>query len=157
MIEGRPKQVLTLGYARDSLIVQKGYNSRAWTSYIECINALGKRLDPLIIFKGKSVQQRWFSIALEDLSGWQFTATKKGWMEEEIAIKWLTRVFIPQTTPSDLNEWRLLVIDGHHTHTTIDFMWECFKNNIYIIFLPGHTSLFPTSPYAHHDARTFSR
>ena len=61
-------------------------------------------------------------------------------MEEKIAIEWLRRVFIPQTAPSDPNEWRLLVIDGHHTHTTIDFMWKCFSNKIYIVFLPAHSS-----------------
>lgn len=57
MMEGRSEDVLALGYSNNSPIAQLDYNSRAWTSYIECVNALGKRLDPLIIFKGKSVQQ----------------------------------------------------------------------------------------------------
>jgi hypothetical protein len=56
---------------------------------MECISALGKLLPPLVIFKGFSVQQQWFPIAIEDYSGWKFTATKKGWMEERIAIEWL--------------------------------------------------------------------
>jgi hypothetical protein len=43
-------------------------------------------------------------------------------MEELIAIHWLRKVFLPSTAPEDPSEWRLLVIDGHHTHTTIDFM-----------------------------------
>ena len=94
-MKGRLADVLTLGYSNNSPISQLDYNSRAWTSYIECINALGRRLDPLIIFKGKSVQQQWFPIALEDFEGWQFIATKKGWMEEKLAIEWLRRVFIP--------------------------------------------------------------
>jgi hypothetical protein len=41
-----------------------------------------------------------------------------------------------------LREWRLLVIGGHHTHTTVDFMWECFLNKIYILFLPAHSTHF---------------
>jgi hypothetical protein len=57
LMEGYSESVLTLGYSHNSLISQLDYNSRAWTSYIEYINALGLRLDPLIIFKGKSVQQ----------------------------------------------------------------------------------------------------
>jgi hypothetical protein len=61
-------------------------------------------------------------------------------MEEPIAIHWLQKVFIPLTAPEDPSEWRLLVIDGHHTHTTVDFMWECFSNKVYIVFLPAHTS-----------------
>jgi 4-hydroxybenzoate polyprenyltransferase len=62
---------------------------------IECISATGRHLIPLIIFKGLSIQQQWFRIALKDFDGWQFTATKKGWMEEPIAIHWLRKVFLP--------------------------------------------------------------
>lgn len=36
-------------------------SSRTWASFIECISATGKVLDPLIIFKGASVQDQWFS------------------------------------------------------------------------------------------------
>lgn len=61
-------------------------------------------------------------------------------MEERIAIEWLRRVFIPLTAPKDSQQWRLLVIDGHYTHTTLDFMWECFLNKVYIVFLPAHNS-----------------
>jgi 4-hydroxybenzoate polyprenyltransferase len=140
LMEGRSENALTIGYSDDSPLLQKDYNSRAWTSFMECVSATGRALLPLIIFMGKSIQQQWFPIALEDHDGWQFTATKKGWMEERIAIEWVRRVFIPQTAPTDPSEWRLLIIDGHHTHTTIDFMWECFSNRVYIVFLPAHTS-----------------
>ena len=78
----------------------------------------GQVSDPLIIFKGLSIQQQWIPIAIE----------------------WLREVFLPLTAPSDPSEWRLLVIDGHHTHTTVDFMWECFSNKVYIVFLPAGTS-----------------
>lgn len=35
---------------------------------------------------------------------------------------------------------RLLIVDGHGSHTNTDFMWECYQRNIYTIFLPAHTS-----------------
>jgi 4-hydroxybenzoate polyprenyltransferase len=139
LMEGKSEKALTIGYSDGSELLQKDFNSRAWTSFLECISATGKSLIPLIIFKGLSIQQQWFPIALEDHDGWQFMATKKGWMEEPIAIHWLQRVFLPQTAPEDPSEWRLLVIDGHHTYTTVDFMWECFLNKVYIVFLPAHT------------------
>jgi hypothetical protein len=65
--------------------------------------------------------------------------TKKGWMEEPIAIHWLRRVFLPQTALEDPSEWRLLVIDGYYIYTMVDFMWECFLNKVYIVFLPAYT------------------
>jgi hypothetical protein len=42
IIEGRLKDILTLGYLNNSPIAQLEYNLRAWTSYIDYINALGK-------------------------------------------------------------------------------------------------------------------
>lgn len=71
---------------------------------MEYVSTTGRSLVPLIIFKGLSMQQQWFPIALKDHEGWQFMATKKGWMEERIAIKWLRRVFIPQTAPDNPQE-----------------------------------------------------
>ena len=35
---------------------------------------------------------------------------------------------------------RLLILDGHGSHTTDDFMWNGFNNNIHLVFLPPHTS-----------------
>jgi hypothetical protein len=49
-------------------------------------------------------------------------------------------VFLPQTAPRDPSEARLLILDGHGSHETTEFMWECFSNNVYLLFLPLHTS-----------------
>ena len=37
-------------------------------------------------------------------------------------------------------EKRLLIVDGHGSHETTEFMFTCFQNNINLIFLPSHTS-----------------
>jgi len=37
-------------------------------------------------------------------------------------------------------EKRLLIIDGHGSHTTDDFMFECFYNGIYVLWLFSHSS-----------------
>jgi len=50
------------------------------------------------------------------------------------------KVFLPLTKPEDLEERRLLILDGHESHVTVDFMWECFKNKVQLIYLPAHTS-----------------
>jgi len=57
-----------------------------------------------------------------------------------VALKWLQEVFIPQTQPQDPSQRRLLICDGHDSHTAADFMWACYKNNIQLLFLPPHTS-----------------
>lgn len=34
----------------------------------------------------------------------------------------------------------LLILDGHKSHTSDEFMEECFFGNVYLCFLPAHTS-----------------
>jgi 4-hydroxybenzoate polyprenyltransferase len=78
LIEGKSEKTLTIGYSSGSKLLQKDFNSRAWTSFLECISATGKSLTPLIIFKGLTIQQQWFPIMLKDHIGWQLTATNRG-------------------------------------------------------------------------------
>ncbi|KAK6215445.1 transposase [Colletotrichum tabaci] len=42
--------------------------------------------------------------------------------------------------PSEPEAARLLVLDGHYSHISTDFMWECFQNKIYLLYLPPHSS-----------------
>ena len=56
-----------------------------------------------------------------------------------IGCEWLQRVFIPNTLPSS-GGYRLLLLDGHGSHTPIDFMWLCKMNKIHLLYLPAHAS-----------------
>lgn len=137
IMEGHGVNGLVLGSAETQAIQKKQPGESAWTSFIECISATGKALPPLVIFKGKTVQQQWFPDDLSEFKDWKFTATENGWTTEDTAVEWLKKVFIPMTaTPKT----RLLILDGHGSHTTTDFMWLCYINNIHLLFLPPHTS-----------------
>ena len=57
VMEGQGENGLVLGSAEGRSIQKKQPGSRVWTSFIECISATGVVLPPLVIFKGKSVQQ----------------------------------------------------------------------------------------------------
>ena len=48
-------------------------------------------------------------------------------------------MFIPQTEPRDRSA-RLLILDGHGSHETTEFLWRCLEHDIYLLFLPAHTS-----------------
>jgi Tc5 transposase DNA-binding domain len=58
IMEGYGANGLVVGSSERRSIQKKQPGSRAWTSFIECISATGKALLPLVIFKGKSVQQQ---------------------------------------------------------------------------------------------------
>uniref|UniRef100_A0A8H7K3R7 HTH CENPB-type domain-containing protein n=1 Tax=Bionectria ochroleuca TaxID=29856 RepID=A0A8H7K3R7_BIOOC len=139
IMEGIGDNGLVLGSSRKNWAAKIQPGTRYWTTMIECISAAGGHLKPLVIFKGKTVQQQWFPVELDHLKQWNFTASEKGWTSNEIALAWLKEVFIPLTKPKN-NGWRLLVVDGHKSHETVEFMWECFKNKIWLLFLPSHSS-----------------
>jgi hypothetical protein len=140
LIEGQGENGLVLGSTNNQSIQRKDSGSRLWTSIIECISANGDSIPPLIIFKGKSVQQQWFPTDITSFEGWQFTATKNAWTDNAVALEWLQKLFIPRTQPRDSTQKRLLILDGHQSHATTEFMWECYQNNILLLYLPPHTS-----------------
>ena len=125
IIEGQGENGLVLGGLNSRQIQKKQPGSRIWTSFLECISATGKSLPPLVIFKGKSVQQQWFP-SLEDelleFKDWEFTATDNGWTNSEIAVEWLRKIFIPRTRPEDPSEKRLLILDGYGSYITTEFI-----------------------------------
>ena len=69
IMEGQGENGLVVGSAQKRFIQKKQPGSRAWTSFIEAISATGKALHPLVIFKGKSVQQQWFKTELKSYKG----------------------------------------------------------------------------------------
>ncbi|KAK4122194.1 DDE-domain-containing protein [Parathielavia appendiculata] len=84
IMEGMGINGLVVGSREKRSILRKAPGTRAWTSFIECISATGRYLHPLVIFKGKSVQQQWFPLYLEFFDGWEFVATENGWTNNAV-------------------------------------------------------------------------
>nr|CAA83918.1 transposase [Pyricularia grisea] len=139
IMEGKGSNGLVLGLNGIRPLQRKEPGTRGWTTIIECISATGVALPPLVIFKGKNVQQQWFPTDLSPFDNWQFHATENGWTNNQTAIEWLKKVFIPYTQPLT-PEKRLLVLDGHGSHITDEFMLLCLQNNIQLLYLPPHSS-----------------
>ena len=139
IMEGYGLNGFIVGHAGKRKVQGKQPGSRAWTSILECISAVGASTDSTVVYKGKSVQQQWFPSQLDVFDKWHFTATDNGWTTDATALEWLEKVFIPQTEPRD-HSARLLILDGHGSHETTEFLWKCLEHNIYLLFLPAHTS-----------------
>uniref|UniRef100_A0A8H7MYJ1 DDE-1 domain-containing protein n=1 Tax=Bionectria ochroleuca TaxID=29856 RepID=A0A8H7MYJ1_BIOOC len=139
IMEGVRGNGLVLGSSRKQYTLLKQSGSRDLVTAVESINALGVALPPLIIFQGKWVQQQWFPPELELYKKWFFTASATGWTNDEIALAWLDLIFIPLTKP-ETKRPRLLILDGHGSHTSDEFMIKCFQNDIFLLFLPSHSS-----------------
>src|ERR1700712_1111053 len=65
VMEGYGLNGLVVGHAEKRKIQRKQPGSRPWMSFIECISATAASTLPLVIYKGKSVQQQWFPSQLE--------------------------------------------------------------------------------------------
>lgn len=122
ILEDQEQNGLVLGSHKKRSIQRKQPGSRVWTSFLKCISAEGIALPPAVIFKGKLVQSQCFPADLSPFKDWEFTTTKNGWIDNQVALEWLRKVFVPRTKPTDPSEKRLLILDCHRSHVTTDFM-----------------------------------
>jgi hypothetical protein len=109
--------------------------NREWVSIIETISATGRRLQCLIIFKGNMLQSTWFTDP--DTPNYSYTVSPNGWTSNTIGLAWLSQIFLPQTAT---NGYRLLLLDGHKSHATYEFMWQCHINQVVLVYLIPHSS-----------------
>ncbi|KAI8410901.1 hypothetical protein FOFC_07495 [Fusarium oxysporum] len=131
IIEGQGINGLVIGSSQENpnAVPVKMINARTWTPIVECISALGLALNPLAIFKAKTKHP-----------GWHVTFSENGWTSNDIAVEWLGKVFLPPTQPENPADGRLLIVDGHGSHTSDEFMTMCYLNNVHLLFFPAHTS-----------------
>jgi hypothetical protein len=145
LMEGKGANGIVIGRSEVRQELVKDIGNRSWISIVECIGTDGTNLSPLVIYTGAKVQAQWFHDAFspsdyKEISKWKFDSTKTGYSNCEIALWWLKDVFIPQTAPKDPSEWRLLFLDGHESHVSDDFMWECYNSKIWLIYPPSHAT-----------------
>ncbi|CBQ72541.1 hypothetical protein sr17473 [Sporisorium reilianum SRZ2] len=69
---------------------------------------------------------------------WHFSKGPSGWTDNDLAVLWVENVFDVNTKPSTPSEWRLLIIDGHASHTSSRFIDALWKQHILPVCLPAH-------------------
>lgn len=119
-------------------IFARNQGKQEWVTVIECINAAGAALPPLLIFKAKHTNSAW--IPTDAPLDWRFSTSNSGWTSDSHGFEWLNTVFEPNTRPEDPNQRRLLVMDGHSSHITASFIAYCMKHSTDLLILPPHTS-----------------
>ncbi|RKK39457.1 hypothetical protein BFJ69_g18529, partial [Fusarium oxysporum] len=74
------------------------------------------------------------------IADWYYITSDNGWTDNHIAVEWLKEVYLPQTQPADESDARLIILDGHGSHVSDEWMATCFLNNVYCCYLPAHCS-----------------
>jgi hypothetical protein len=119
------------------VVIQPG--NREWATVIECINATGWSVDPMVIFEGKVHISSWYDSSVLPKT-WRIGVSDNGWTTDELTFEWLREVFEPQTRNRTVGRYRLLILDGHGSHLTPAFDKFCTEHRILTECMPPHSS-----------------
>jgi hypothetical protein len=67
-------------------------------------------------------------------------SSPNGWTDNQIAVEWLKTTFEPKTRESKMGRYRLLILDGHVSHCSIEFILYAVMHDVIIICLLPHTT-----------------
>jgi hypothetical protein len=119
-----------------SKAVQPG--NREWATAIVCINGEGWSVPPFLVVQGKTHLASWYTEGGLP-HDWVIKPTSNGWTNNETGLEWLKH-FDKHTAPRAKGPYRMLVLDGHESHESIEFQDYCKSHNIITLSLPPHSS-----------------
>jgi hypothetical protein len=116
--------------------------ARHWITLIATICADGSSLPPALIYKAVSgnLQDTWLQDYKPEEHPCWFASSPNGWTSDELALSWLQSLFDPQTSDKAKRDWRLLMLDGHGSHCTLDFLEQCHRLRILVAIYPPHST-----------------
>ncbi|XP_045450146.1 uncharacterized protein LOC123658900 [Melitaea cinxia] len=128
----KTKVVGARGFASTRTIASSGKDN---VTILFTASAVGDKLPPLIINRGKNTWDQWMSeLGYENTS---YAATKNGWIDSIVFEKYMFNTVLPhlgEDPPA------LLIFDGHSTHIQLRILEEAQKRGVTIIKLPSHAS-----------------
>jgi hypothetical protein len=116
--------------------------SREWITLLACICADGSHLEPALIYQSASgsIQDSWLQAFNPDDHRAHFASSPSGWTNNDIGLAWLKQVFDRSTKLKAGRSYRLLILDGHGSHLTMDFIEYCDRNRILLATYPPHST-----------------
>ncbi|KAF2179580.1 CENP-B protein, partial [Zopfia rhizophila CBS 207.26] len=115
-------------------LIQPGNRDRV--TVIEAINALGWALPSFIIFKSKRHINTW--VRGQGLPhSWKIGLSNNGWTNNKLS--WLKH-FNEFTKDRTIGVYRLLIIDSHESHNSLEFQDICKERKIITLYMPSHSS-----------------
>ncbi|KIY47076.1 DDE-domain-containing protein, partial [Fistulina hepatica ATCC 64428] len=99
------------------------------------ICADGSIIPPQIVYKSKNYQPGWFEVNITNAI---ISKLECGWTNSEIGLIWLKDMFNKHTREKANGRTRVLILDGHSSHYSLDFIHYAHQNNIVILAYPPH-------------------
>jgi hypothetical protein len=112
--------------------------NREWVTVIQGVGATGFCVPPYIVVAGKYHLSTWYQ---DDAipRDWRIATSPNGWTTNEIGFDWIQH-FDRHTKPRKTGGYRVLVLDGHESHHSVEFELYCKENNIITLCMPPHSS-----------------
>ena len=116
--------------------------NREWISLLACVCADGTALPPALIYPAdsKNIQDTW----VEDVKVGEhmafFGVSSSGWSNNGLGLAWLQQVFERFTTAKARRKYRLLLVDGHGSHLTEEFLEYCNRHKILLGVYPPYST-----------------
>jgi len=107
---------------------------REWVTLIQGVGSTGQAIPPFLIFAGKVLISTWFEGIPRD---WIIEVSPNGWTNNNLGLTWLEH-FDTHTKP--IGVYRLLIIDGHESHCSVDFQDLYREKKIITLCMPPHSS-----------------
>jgi hypothetical protein len=116
--------------------------SSEWITVMACICSDGKALSPTLIFQGANgaVQSSWVDAIQAGEHSVFVTSSPSGWSNNDIGLDWLKGVFARETRRHASTGYRLLLLDGHGSHVTMEFIEYCNDKKILLAVFPPHAT-----------------
>lgn len=112
--------------------------NREWATVIIGVNALGWAIPPFIILAAQYHLANWYQEC--DLpADWRIAMTNNGWTTNDVGLDWIKH-FDYYTARRTKGTYRLLILDGHESHHSIEFELYCQSHNIITLCMPPHSS-----------------
>jgi hypothetical protein len=140
---GKQKRVFSKAlYKREHAQQSSHDGNREWITVIACVCGNGTALLPGLIFQADSanVQSNWVSDIDKKKHSVYTTVSPSGWSNNDAGLGWVEQVFNPLTKDKARRKWRLLIMDGHGSHITMDFLSYCAEERILVLIYPPHST-----------------
>ena len=98
-------------------------------------NATAGHLPPLLVFgRAKMVG----SLMNGAPPGFVGTCTKSGWTDQEVFLQWFQHFL--RSVKTQVEDKHVLILDGHHSHKSLEVIDLARDHGVTIITLPPHAS-----------------
>ena len=115
----------------------RGGSGREYITILCCGSAIGEKLVPYIVYKGKNLMT---NHTQGGPSGTRYSMSDSGWMETANFHEWFVKVFLPATADMRKTGPAILFFDGHQSHDSITLIEQARENNVILYVFPPHTT-----------------